>query len=453
MLGLHPRPAALTQALDGARLALQNDDQLSASGHAAYVAERQPWRAGLWETAGRAALAGGDPAAAVAYLQNAQAHARITSAGLLALGNAYFQTGRTAEAVASWQAASQAKPPVAPMEIHTRLLDVHRAQGDYGAAIQDLKAIAALEPNAQISYQLGLMLASREPEIALAYLVQAVELDETLADTVRVLQQHLSPSSLTEDPAYNLVNAGRALALMGEWTLAAEAFYQAVLISPGYAEAWAFLGEAYQQLGQDGEAALEQALELSPDSFVVNTLLGLYWKRQGDPELALVYLYAAATLEPGNPSTEAEIGHTLDMLGDIPAALKHYQRAVAFAPEEAAYWHLLARYAMERNMQVESIGLHAARQALLLDADDPIALDLIGYGYYLLNDMVTAERFLQQALQKDPDYAPAHLHLGLLRIQQGNMLAAQDEILKAVQLAPDTPTATQAERILQQFFP
>ncbi len=69
---------------------------------------------------------------------------------------------------------------------------------------------------------------------------------------------------------------------MGEWQLAERAFSQACQLSPEYAEAWAYLSQAQEQLGQDGLPALNKAIALEPDSVVDSGIpgfvLGKPWK-------------------------------------------------------------------------------------------------------------------------------------------------------------------------------
>jgi tetratricopeptide (TPR) repeat protein len=114
---------------------------------------------------------------------------------------------------------------------------------------------------------------------------------------------------------------------------------------------------------------------------------------------------------------------------------------------------LLSLFAFQNNPQIEEIGSAAARRALLLREEDPIALDLMGYGYFLLNDMVTSRRFLQRALDADQGYGPAHLHLGLVDLAQGNLSEARRHLDEAINLVPGTSTSAQAERVLDRYFP
>ncbi len=452
VLGLIPRPAGLNGALRSARLALEAGGQKEAASYLARVAVYQPWRDSLWQAAGLAALAGGDAEQARQYLEVAVHNGHITAAGWLGLGDAYRLSGELQAALDAWDRALQSGQPAA--EIYPRQIAIRLEQGDHLAAITALQSLIALRPDdPQTRYQLGLLLAAYQPELALTHLLAAVDLDAELTETVRLMEQNLQPSLESENPAYRLVNAGRALGLIDEWELASAAFEGATRINPEYAEAWAFLGEARDKTGQDPFPALERAIALQANSLPANLLLGLNLRRHGQPEQALLYLEKAAEIEPRNPVVQVEIAATLDEQGDFSAALDHYIQATQLAPFDATYWHLLAWYSLQSGTQIEEIGQTAARQALLLNEEDPIALDLMGYSYYLLGDLLTAQRFLHRVLELDASYAPVHLHLALVHLENDERAAAQSRLEQCIALAPGTPAADQAARILEQQFP
>jgi predicted Zn-dependent protease len=167
----------------------------------------------------------------------------------------------------------------------------------------------------------------------------------------------------------------------------------------------------------------------------------------------LTYLYAAATIDPENPSVQVELANTLANLGNTSAALTHYQRATQLAPDNPLYWRLLGEFAVQQEIQIRETALPAAREALLLTPDDPANLDLMGQVFFLLSDLYTAERFLWRAIQVDPGYPPARLHLGLVYLALGKTTDAYAQLSLATQLAPDTPTSEQALRLLQRYFP
>jgi tetratricopeptide (TPR) repeat protein len=244
------------------------------------------------------------------------------------------------------------------------------------------------------------------------------------------------------------------LASLDEWALAEEAFRRAVEANPGYAEAWAFLGEAQGHQDKDSLPALEKALVLNPDSVSANTFLSLYWQRRERFDLALVYLYTAARLDPQNPALQTEIGNSLAALGELETALEHYQKAVELAPRDPQYWRSLANFSIRYEVDVRDTGLPAARQAVILDPEEPASLDAMGQILTLLGDPASAERFLTRALQADPGYAPARVHLGLVYILRGERDLARVQFDLARSLAPiDSAEAEHARRLLEIYFP
>jgi tetratricopeptide (TPR) repeat protein len=461
LLGIAPRPHALTQLLQQASRA-QELGQSSKSAEVmaralAAAAEYMPWQDALWEQAGRYALQAGDPQAAIRYLEHASAIKSLSSSGRTLLGDAYQQAGDNPAAKRAWTAALQAGSP--PEEIYTRLLEVHRRLKDYAGAIQDLQALTSLEPtNAGLRYQLGLLLAAQQPEAALPYLAQAGSLDPSYSASADALSSSIRIASLKSDKAYLLLESGRALGDIDQWNLASEAFHQSILARPDYAEAWAFLGEAMQHQAQgdparDGLLELGRALQLDPRSLSAHLFMAFYWQRHGRLDLALDYLKNAATLYPEDPQVQTALGDSLALNGDLPAAFGAYQQAIKLAPNDSTYYRLLAEFSLEHEYEVRTIALPAARQALALAPEDPATLDTLGQVFFLLEDFTSAERYFERALQADERYAPSQLHLGLIYLMNGDRSAAFDKFNLAQTLAPGTATAEHAQRLLQNNFP
>jgi tetratricopeptide (TPR) repeat protein len=423
----------------------------------ALAANTIPWRTGFWEQAGHYALEGGEADTAVEYFSKAAALERLSLAGYLALGDACLKSGDIDSAVKWWRSAQKAGIPDA--DVYTRLLSVHRQRAEYPAVLADLKALTELQPdNADWQYQLGLVLSATQPEEALPYLSQAAELDPAFGEQTAMLSQKIRIARMNEDPAFTLLEAGRALGALNEWGLAAEAFQRAAQIRPDYAEAWAYLGEARQQLPGaqapgEGLAELERALHLDPTSLSAYLLLSLYWQRRGQLDQALAYLDQAATLHPDLPAVQTEIGRILALQGDLNAAQQAYQQAVALAPQDPAYHRLLAAFSLEHNYLLSEVGLPAARRALLLSPNDPTSLDMLGQILLGLDDTTSAKRFFERAIMQQPEFALAHLHLGLIYIEAGDTKAAFEKFNQVLSLAPGTTAADQAQRLLDNYSP
>jgi Flp pilus assembly protein TadD len=97
--------------------------------------------------------------------------------------------------------------------------------------------------------------------------------------------------------------------------------------------------------------------------------------------------------------------------------------------------------------------LPAARQAILLNPEDPIALDLMGQALFLLGDLHNAQRFFLRSLSIDPGSALPHLHLGMVYLQKNDPDLAQQQFQFAQQLSTDSAVLDQVERLLGYYFP
>jgi tetratricopeptide (TPR) repeat protein len=253
---------------------------------------------------------------------------------------------------------------------------------------------------------------------------------------------------------------------LGEWKYAEEAFRQATLASPEYAEAWAYLGEARQHTidglwpngnkvlpPETGLPELQKAIELDPQSIPAYLFLAMYWRRHDRYDQALANLQTASEIDSQNPILLIEMGETLATLGDLNAALEAYRKAVELSPNDPSFLNFLVGFSLKYEYHIEEIALPAARQAVILAPDDPQVLDSMGQVFIKLDDQINAERFINRALEKDPGFAPAYLHLGQVFILQGKLVEARAQLNQVTKLAPDSPASDQAQRLIRAYFP
>lgn len=451
VLGFLPYPMAVQRGFRNARAAVEAGKPALAVESLRRVVELQPWRNDLWQDLGQNALAAGEAQTAITALENARTAHTISAEGLVALGNAYLQTGDPASAIQAWKAAIQMGGPAE--EAYQKVFTQQRAQGDLIAARVTLQQWLARNPGSvDALYEQGLLMTVLEPEGALPVLLEAATREPALSNAVETLRKGINLATAGGDPVFARLQVGRSLGTLGEWDLARVCFEETTQLDPTYADGWAFLGEARQQTGREGFTALERAATLSPDSIVVQALLSVYYRRQGQPERALEYLEKIITQEPEQALWQVEMANTLAESGDLVAAEEYYRKAVDLEPGSPVYWVELARFSIVHEISVREIGLPAAREALQLAPRDASVLDLNGQVLYYLNDLASAERFLQRALENDATYAAAHLHLGQVYLQWQRMDQAQVHLAAAERLNPGGPTALTARRLLDRYF-
>jgi len=405
------------------------------------------WRADLYERAGLAAMQTSQYEDAIGYFKQS---AQLSEEGWVGFCTAYIQLEDLPSAVSTCGEGSQVYNSA---QLYELLAFIHRSQGDWEAERTALQNQTRLDStDAFAAYRLGLLLTLYSPDDALPELTRASTLNPEVDSAVQTLRAALAVSSQQSDPSMQRVIVGQAFGLVQDWALAKTAFEQAVELDENNAEAWAWLGEAKQQTGQEGSVELDRALSLNRNSVNVRALRGLYWSRQGKYEQMLAEYLLAAGIEPENPRWHANVGEAYSKLGDLVAALTAYQRAVDLAPTQADYWRLLAIFCAENNVRLEDVGLPAAQQANSLAPNDPATLDALGYVFLSTGRYASAETTLLQAIDIDPEFFPAHIHLAMTYLAQGNQPAAFNSLTYVRDAEGAGAYAETAKQLLDKYF-
>ncbi|MCD4673668.1 MAG: hypothetical protein K8R77_13475, partial [Anaerolineaceae bacterium] len=310
LLNLSPQSQTVSDALQAAYLAETQQQPEAAADQIQLAVAYLPWRGDLQEQMGEQRMLAEQHVQAAEAFQKAWILGEISDAGLEQLAQVHLALEEDSGAIEAWQA--RIRRGSAAEEVYTSLAAAQRRMGDLAGAAATLREWQQQVPeDANAAYLLGVHLVLVSPMEAEEMLAVAAELEPAYAEKCAALQISLQDVQAESDEAYRILLLGRALGKAGEWELAGIAFMQVTEMAPSYAEAWAMLGEARQQQGQDGLAALEQAQELGPDSVLVRSLSALYWRRQGKPEVALSIYTRLAAEEPEQAAWQAEVGHSL----------------------------------------------------------------------------------------------------------------------------------------------
>jgi tetratricopeptide (TPR) repeat protein len=421
-----------------------------AAQHYQNAALRIPWRGDLYELSGHHYYYAKEYVKADAAYQKAYAHKKFSAEGWVAWGDVNYLNHNPERALEIWEQALAGENP--SEHLYSRLAEIYQSNGDLSKAAEYFQKYVSAHPeDAFAHYRLGLLLTLSNPQRSLLELRSASELDPELGPAVETLRTALDLALQDPSVSTRSVIIGRGLGLLNEWQLARVAFESAVELDEKNAEAWAWLAEAKQQtdMAHGGEyTELEKALELNPDSPTVRGLRGLYFQRTGNFRQALTEFQAAAALEPKNPTWLVSVGEAYAKNGDLIRALESYRSATTLAPQDPAYWRLLAIFCAQNQVNIQDIGVPAARQAVILSEDDANSLDVLGWLLILDVSYDAAERMLERALALDAQNASVHLHLGMLNLQTNHRASAYDHLIHARDLGN-----SDAEAILKQYFP
>ncbi len=452
LVALMPYPAELRQALEMVRLAEAQGKPADAARYLRVVVSYQPERSELWERIGQNEYQAENYSEAIRDFETAKRKGVLSDQGMIMLAEAYLLKDLPEDAIQVWRDLS-AREGI-DLSLYPELIRRQRTMGDWDGALRTAAKWFQVERrNRQAGYIYGLLLSIRgTPEEALETFLAVSRMRGPEGDLADQMMEALELALKQTDPAYVQVVIGQRLGSLGEWDLAEQAFLNGIDADPAYAEAWAFLAEARQNLGKDGSEAIRRAGELNPASDIVRITQALYWRRQNHPEIAISYLRALAEKYPQDGNWQVEIGATLAESGDLIEAMRTYQRAIEIEPENASLWRALVVFSASYGFDPESYTLPALDHVLALDPESVESLDTAGWVYLTLGDLEKAEHFLQQALQADGAYPAALLHIGQLYLETGRSNQALRALTRAAAQSTDLKVALIARRLLAAHF-
>lgn len=449
-MNLAPMEFTLTETLEQARVAEADDQPALAVIRYREALERHPWERELWEHLGQAAFAAGEHKEAVQAFEQADRLLPLSPGTRKLLALAYESLGQYENAARQWEEVA-AFQPIA--EVYACLSKAWEKSGKLSEAVRALRRWHEIDPkNGLTAYRLALNLSITDLREALALIEEAARLDEAYQAAMNALERVGSLSSLNDDPAYRLTLLGRALGELNEWALAERALTEAVNQNPGYAEAWALLGEARYHTGGDGRVELEKALKLNPTSVLGRVLMAFYWSRKGEWQQAIDQMAIATRLEPDRGMWRMELGNLYAQKGDLPQALTEYRRAVDLEPNNPTVLEALAQFCLTYQVQIEDTGLPAAREAVKLDEKSAHAHTLVGALLAAIGHTEEAERELLKALELNDHLAEAHYYLGSLYLIQQRLELAQEHLSTASRLDPQGRFGILSGRLLTRYF-
>jgi tetratricopeptide (TPR) repeat protein len=406
----------------------------------------------LYLHAAEIALAADEPLRALNYLNRASKPASKNDIEGCLRSHAFLAMGSLEKANTAWREVGGSCPNAVPF-LYT-MAQSYLEQDDPSSARASFEELLSIEPlHEDALYLFGLITSSSAPEDALPHLYQSDALSPGTKPLTNALIQAIESAIAFDDPSYTLAQVGQTYARHNEWQMATWAFQNALTLNPEYIEARAYLGLALDRSGQDGLQNLINAIEAASDAALPRIFLAMHWQELEKPEIALQQLDIASRLEPTNPAVNAELGSVYAAMGDTRAAIAAYRQATDLAPGDPRFWKLLAQFSLLNEIEVGTLGLPAARNALVLDPNDPANLDALGYAHFLLGNFHLSERLLWRALMLAPQRADIQYHIGLLRYTLGEDQKARAAFSMAILLDPGGPIGQLADRILTNIRP
>jgi serine/threonine-protein kinase len=192
-------------------------------------------------------------------------------------------------------------------------------------------------------------------------------------------------------------------------------FEQAIARDPGYALAYAGVADCYN-------------------------MLGFYCALPPGDSFPKAKSNAVKALELNDGLAEAHTSLAFATLlydWDWSSAEKGFLRAIDLKPDYPTSHHWYSEYLLLMGRTDEALA--AARTVL---ESDPLSLlinTLMGWAYYYSRDFDCAVTKLEEVLELEPQFVPAHLWLGLAQLQRSESDRAVATFQKAVEISEDSP--------------
>jgi tetratricopeptide (TPR) repeat protein len=252
-------------------------------------------------------------------------------------------------------------------------------------------------------------------------------------------------------------------------SVAIQNFKQVTELAGWNVEAWIRLGGLYfdNQYYNEAVLVMTEAIQLFPEDFVVNLILGLSLAQSGNNEEARMYLKKSVDLNPNDITALSAYGFTLNQLKEDEEALSVLNRALEIKPDELNILGTLGLIYNAKEMWEECDSVY--ERALKIDPENPVInnnyayslsergirldaalemvkisiekepenssyLDTIGWVYYKLGDYEKAKYYLEKAIEYGGDRPVILDHLGDVMYKLGDKNLAMEFWQKAFDL-------------------
>src|ERR1700722_10294388 len=267
-----------------------------------------------------------------------------------------------------------------------------------------------------------------------------------------------APAQNSAAQADEIYRQGITALQQGDLATAKADFVKVVAIQPRSAEAHNSLGWVLLAQKQIDPAIAQfgAALDLRPDFFQAHMNLASAYLAKGDPKRASRSAREAIRFAPTESEAYRTLARALDASGDTSGAIKQMRKGLDLDPGRVDLHDEMGTLIV-RQVSLQASTTTAAKSAPVMeekigggtgpksstnlpqssDADSSAKPDAAAPPVTLKD----AQKEYAEALRIRPDYASAHLHLGVLQYQDKNLEEAIPNLESAVRLVTNDPQA------------
>jgi tetratricopeptide (TPR) repeat protein len=195
------------------------------------------------------------------------------------------------------------------------------------------------------------------------------------------------------------------------------------------------------------EKALRAAIEADPSRNEPYSMLGSMYMSQKRLDEALREFEALSKKQARPVGALTMMGMMLEQQGNVDAAMKRYNDALAIDSHAAAASNNLAWILAERGQDLDR-ALQLAQSAVAAAPERADILDTLGWVYYKRDQPLQAIPYFQQSVQKSPERGDYHYHLGLAFVKSGDNVKGRAALKRALDSKPNAALVSEIRKAL-----
>ena len=141
---------------------------------------------------------------------------------------------------------------------------------------------------------------------------------------------------------------------------------------------------------------------------------------------------------PDNTEAQFRLGSSMERDGDSAGAEAVFLKLLATRPNDAATQNYLGYMWADKGVQLEK-AREMLEKAVVREPRNAAYLDSLGWVYFRLGRIDSAEKNLREAHRREPTDPTIAEHLGDLEMKRGNMAGAIQNWEKALELQTEEP--------------
>src|SRR3989339_372792 len=367
-----------------------------------------------------------------------------------------YETSKPLKAIETYEKVTAIIGP--DWNVLIRVAELYEKLGNLDAAVSSIEKLVSLDP-ANVSLQ----------KILIDFYQKSNKIDKSLEVANDILE-------LTPDDLDTRERKAQILISQGKWELAADEYnyilnekrdsaaieYFKVVtdLARWNVDAWIRLGGLYFDNKKYEEAVkvMDEAIELFPDDFTTNLILGLSLAQLDKHSQAKSYLMKSVELNPNDLNSLSAYAYTLSQLKENDLAVNYLRQALTIKLDDVNLLGTLGLIydAMEKWIECDSVYEHAlqidsqnalvnnnyayslsergerlkealrmAEIAIAADPDNTSYLDTIGWVYFKLGNYRDAKNYLEKAIEIGGERAVMLDHLGDVMFKLGDTQEAK----------------------------